>query len=141
MYRKKVFLVLLIAGMAMVLATGSAFGGEKKGKKSEVSVGMLMGASRIYGSIKDYIGDNYKIIYVTGYEECTKDKTENGLTSLAFKLVHDANDWCKQAATTLGYSHVYYAFDHYQDTSQWPYGGSNSKLCIRANIVCLVRSW
>ena len=135
MHRKKVFLVLLMAGMAMVLATGSAFGGEKN--TQNVTVELLPKVSSVYGCITDYIRkDEFEIIYATGEWVC-HGTVPLKIAAADIKLLSAGMKTCKEAATTLGYSHVYYAFDHYKYSAGCPDGRPG--IYARANVICLVK--
>ena len=127
MHRKKVFLVLLMAGMAMVMATGSAFGGEKKEKK--VVVEPFQKAYIVCGSIRDYIGDKYKIIWAYYYGIYNRSKNER--SDLEHNLFKYGKEICRREAANQGYSHVYFASDHYRSDSTEAY--------VEGNVICLVK--
>jgi len=127
MHRKKVFLVLLMAGMAMVLATGSAFGGGEKEEK--VVAEPFQKAYIVCGSIRDYIGDEYKIIWAYYYGIYNRSKNEKSdLEHILFKY---GKKICRREAANQGYSHVYFASDHYRSDSTEAY--------VEGNVICLVK--
>ena len=133
MHRKKVFLVLLMAGMAMVMATGSAFGGGKKEKK--VVSEPFQKAYTVYGSIRDYIGDKYEIIWAHYYGIYSRNRNERPI-DLKYDLFKYEKESCQREAANQGYSHVYFAIDHYRWGPPWPDG---TEAYVEGNVICLVK--
>ena len=106
MHRKKVFLVLLMAGMVMVMATGSAFGGGES--TQNVTVELLPKVPTVYGCITDYIRkDEFEIIYAAGEWVC-HGTIPWKILDVDIKMVNNGMEVCRKVAAKQGYSHVYY---------------------------------